>query len=104
MVNVFFVAKTTITLFLFSNIMQPQGMQQGMPAQGMTSDQDWLVLVLVSFFLGALGVDHFMTGKIGTGVLKLITFGGCGIWALIDFIMILTGNFKDGNGLPVVKK
>ena len=86
--------------------MQPQDMQQGMPAQGMpmTSDQDWLVLVLVSFFVGVFGVDHFMTGKTGTGVLKLLTLGGCTIWAFIDFIMALTGNFKDSNGLPVVKK
>jgi hypothetical protein len=45
-----------------------------------------------------------MTGKIGTGVLKLLTLGGCTIWAFIDFIMALTGNFKDSNGLPVVKK
>ena len=81
--------------------MQPQDMQQGMP---MTSAQDWLVLVLVSFFVGVFGVDHFMTGKIGTGVLKLLTLGGCTIWAFIDFIMALTGNFKDSNGLPVVKK
>jgi len=80
--------------------MQAQGMEQA----AMTSDQDWLVLVLVSFFVGILGVDHFMTGKIGTGVLKLLTGGGCGIWALIDLIMALTGNFKDSNGLPVVKK
>ena len=80
--------------------MQAQGMEQA----GMTSDTDWVVLVLVSFFAGAFGVDHFITGKIGTGVLKLVTLGGCGIWALIDFIMALTGNFKDSNGLPVVKK
>ena len=71
------------------------------PMQSGVSDKDWLTTVLLSFFLGALGVDHFYTGKTMTGILKLITVGGCGIWALIDLIMAITGNFKDGNGLPI---
>lgn len=70
----------------------------------MTSDKDWTVLLLLSILLGGLGVDHFYTGKIGTGILKLITIGGCGIWALIDIIMVVTGGFKDSNGLPVTNK
>ena len=49
-------------------------------------------------------MDHFYTGKTLTGILKLVTFGGCGIWALIDLIMVITGNFKDSNGLPIVQK
>jgi TM2 domain-containing membrane protein YozV len=59
---------------------------------------DWLTLFLLSIFLGELGVDRFYVGKIGTGILKLITFGGCGIWWLIDWIMILTGKFTDKDG------
>ncbi len=74
------------------------------PMQGGVSDKDWLTTVLLSFFLGVLGVDHFYTGKTMTGILKLITFGGCGIWSLIDLIMAITGNFKDGNGLPIVNQ
>lgn len=70
----------------------------------MTSDKDWTVLLILSLLLGGLGVDHFYTGKIGTGILKLITVGGCGIWALIDIIMVATGSFKDSNGLPVTNK
>ena len=77
---------------------------QGAPMQGAVSDKDWMTTLLLSFFLGALGVDNFYTGKTMTGVLKLLTLGGCGIWALIDLIMIITQNFKDGNGLPIVNK
>lgn len=51
---------------------------------------DWLVCFLISIFLGGLGIDRFMMGKIGTGILKLITFGGLGIWWLIDVILIAT--------------
>jgi TM2 domain-containing membrane protein YozV len=58
----------------------------------------WLTLALLSFFLGCLGIDRFYTGYIGLGILKLITAGGCGIWALIDFILIICGKYKDANG------
>jgi len=54
--------------------------------------------------LGGLGVDRFYSGHIGTGVLKLITVGGCGIWALYDIIMIATGKFRDGEGKLVVNQ
>ena len=80
--------------------MQPQGMEQA----AMTSDKDWTVLLILSILLGGLGVDHFYTGKIGTGILKLITGGGCMIWAIIDIIMVATGSFKDSNGLLVTNK
>ena len=80
--------------------MQAQGMEQA----AMTSDKDWTVLLLLTIFLGAIGADHFYTGKIGTGILKLITGGGCMIWAIIDIIMVATGSFKDSNGLLVTNK
>lgn len=80
--------------------MQAQGMEQA----AMTSDKDWTVLLILSILLGGLGVDHFYTGKIGTGILKLITGGGCMIWAIIDIIMVATGSFKDSNGLLVTNK
>ncbi len=59
---------------------------------------DKMTLLLLSIFIGAWGIDHFMTGKPVTGILKLLTASGCGVWWLIDVIMIATDNFKCGPG------
>ena len=53
---------------------------------------------LLAYFLGSLGIDRFYLGKIGTGILKLITVGGFGIWWLIDLIIVLTGQTRDKQG------
>ncbi|KJS36270.1 MAG: hypothetical protein VR70_14250 [Rhodospirillaceae bacterium BRH_c57] len=66
-----------------------------------TSEKGFLPAVLLCFFFGVFGFHRFYVGKIGTGVLQLLTLGGLGIWSFIDFIMILVGNFKDGDGLPL---
>lgn len=68
----------------------------------MKSEKDWLVTLLLCLFLGGLSAHRFYAGKIGTGILQLITFGGCGIWLLIDLIMIITGSFTDKDGNPIV--
>jgi hypothetical protein len=67
-------------------------------------ERDWLVLLLLSIFLGTLGVDRFYMGQVGLGLLKLFTLGGCGIWWLIDVILIATNTLRDVNGKLPVKR
>lgn len=66
-----------------------------------TKENKWLITLLLCWFLGIFGIHRFYTGHTGIGVAQLLTLGGCGIWTLIDFIIIVTGNFKDGQGNPI---
>ena len=65
------------------------------------SDGRWLIALLLCFFLGCLGIHRFYVGKTGSGIAMLLTCGGCGIWALVDFIMILVNSFTDKDGRPL---
>lgn len=65
--------------------------------------KDWLAALLLSIFLGTFGVDRFYLGHVGLGIAKLVTFGGCGIWWLVDVILIATGSLRDAEGRPLMK-
>jgi len=68
---------------------------------GLFSEKDWLVTLLLSIFLGTLGVDRFYLGQTGLGILKLLTCGGAGVWVLIDIILVATDKMRDDRGLPL---
>ncbi len=64
-------------------------------------DKDWLVALLLSIFVGMLGVDRFYLGYVGLGILKLLTGGACGVWWLIDVILIAMNKMTDAHGNPL---
>ncbi len=63
--------------------------------------KSWGVTMLLCYFLGYLGVHRFYTGRIVSGIFQFLTFGGFGIWVLVDLIMIVTGSFTDGDDHPL---
>lgn len=58
----------------------------------------FLAVFFISFMWGTFGVDRFYLGKVWTGILKLITFGGFGIWVIVDLVLIMSGSMRDKQG------
>jgi len=81
------------------------GVRQNLPKKVVSSDvsQSWLACLLLCIFLGTLGAHRFYVKKIGTAILMILTAGGCGIWTIIDLVMIITGTFKDVDGNFITK-
>jgi hypothetical protein len=76
------------------------------PAQAVAesiSPKSRLATTILAWVLGGLGVDRFYTGHIVLGIVKLLTWGGFGIWWIIDFIMAVTGKRKDKEGRLISK-
>ena len=67
------------------------------------SPKSRLAVTLFAWFLGVFGAHRFYLGKIGTAIAMLLTLGGLGVWALIDFIMAVAGAMKDKEGKPIKK-
>jgi len=59
------------------------------------------VAVVLGFFGGFFGLHRFYVGKNGTGIAMLVTMGGMGIWWLYDMVLLVTGEFRDADDLPV---
>lgn len=70
-------------------------------AQPTVSEKGFVPAILLCYFLGVLGVHRFYVGKIGTGILMIVTFGGFGIWVVVDMVLIATGSFRDKRDLPI---
>lgn len=57
-----------------------------------------LIALILALLVGVLGIHRFYLGYTGIGIIQLLTFGGFGIWALIDLILIITGDLKPKTG------
>jgi hypothetical protein len=68
---------------------------------GVFSDKEYIIALLFSIFLGYFGIDRFYMGQVGMGIGKLLTGGGCGVWWLIDIILIATRSSNDSAGRPL---
>ena len=65
------------------------------------SDKSFVTTIVLSVLVGSLGVDRFYLGYIGLGILKLLTLGACGIWSLVDLILIAMRKIPDADGRPL---
>jgi TM2 domain-containing membrane protein YozV len=85
-------------LVILKKLSDAQGRPLRYVSPSQPSDKDWGSALLISVFLGWLGIDRFYLGYTGLGILKLATGGGCGIWSMVDSILIAVNKLPDSNG------
>ena len=88
-------------LIILKKLPDAQGRPLRFVSPSQPSDKDWATALLLSYYLGWLGIDRFYLGYTGLGVLKLCTGGGCGVWWLVDSILIALSKLPDSNGKPL---
>lgn len=86
-----------VILFGVGSVTDKLGQPLARPRVG-TPTRDQGTAFLLSMFLGSFGIDRFYLGYTGLGILKLVTGGGCGVWAIIDMVIIGMGRAKDADG------
>lgn len=82
--------------------MQPQA-QPKLKTKKFSPQRHFLAVFFISFMWGTFGVDRMYLGKYGTGLLKLITAGGFGIWVLVDLYLIMNGTMRDKYGREMLQ-
>jgi TM2 domain-containing membrane protein YozV len=81
--------------------MEPGAVEAAKIAEQPDDGRHFLAVFFLSFMWGTFGVDRFYLGKVGTGILKLVTFGGFGIWVIVDIALIMSGAMRDKQGRPM---
>jgi len=90
--------------FLLGFVRVRKARAEGAATAGEEGGAQWLAALLLSVFLGQLGIDRFYLGYVGLGILKMLSVGGLGVWWLVDIILIATNRLKDAQGKQLVRK
>lgn len=81
----------------------PQTSRQPIKTKTFPRQRHYLAVFFLSFMWGTFGVDRMYLGKWGTGILKLVTAGGFGLWVIVDIILIISGAMRDKQGRPMLQ-
>jgi len=76
---------------------------QNVQTKKFPKQRHFLAVFFISFMWGTFGVDRMYLGKWGTGILKLVTFGGFGLWVLVDLVLIMSGSMRDKQGREMLQ-